>query len=215
VATSKLLLYNRAIILLGERQLSSITENREPKRVLDMVWDTGAVDFVLEQGLWNFAMRTAEIEYSPSVTPSFGYSRAFDKPEDWIRTAALCSDEFFREPLNEYSDEAGYWFAELDRIYVRFVSNGSTYGNDLSLWPQSFVQYVAAYLATEAARRITQYQSKVDDLELKSRELLKDARSRDAMSEPTAFPPQGSWTRARQGGRGRRRDGGGRGGLIG
>lgn len=214
MATTKLLLYNRAIIMLGERQLSSIDENREPKRVLDMVWDTGARDFVLEQGLWNFAMRTAMIEYSPSVAPSFGYPRAFDKPDDWVRTAAVCSDEFFRQPLNRYSDEAGYWFADIDEIYVKFVSNDDGYGNNLSLWPQSFAQYVAAYLAQETARRLTHHEGKVAKLEDAAKGLLKEARSKDAMNDPTAFPPEGSWTRARRGGRGGR-DRGNRGGLIG
>jgi hypothetical protein len=210
VATSKLLLFNSAILLLGERQLASITENREPRRVLDMVWDTGALDFVLEQGMWNFAMRSIEIEYSPSVVPPFGYARAFDKPEDWIRTAALCQDEFFREPLNSYNDEAGFIFASLDTIYMRYVSNHTSYGGDLSLWPQTFVKYVAAYLAYIAGPRLTT-SKKVTDKEVEA--ALLEAQSKDAMGEATAFPPRGSWVRAR-GGRGGG-DRGNQGGLIG
>ncbi len=213
MGTSKLLLYNSAILLLGERQLSSITESREPRRVLDMVWDTGALDFVLEQGLWNFAMRSIELEYSPSVTPQFGYSRAFDKPTDWIRTAAMCQDEYFREPLNSYNDEAGFFFADLDTIYVRYVSNDTSYGADYSLWPQSFTKYAAAYIAYAAAPRLTQAESKRDDIAKEMKRCLVEARSKDAMNDPTAIPPRGSWTRAR-GGRGRG-DRGNRGGLIG
>lgn len=215
MATTRLLLYNAAILKLGERQLSSITENREPRRVLDIVWDTGAVDFVLEQGLWNFAMRTVELTYSPSSTPAFGYAKAFDKPTDWIRTAALCRDEYFKAPLNEYSDEAGFLFADLDTIYVKYVSNDVEYGGDLSLWPQSFVKYVAAYLASETARRITHHEGKVEKLEDEAGELLKQARSKDAMNEAAGFLPRGSWSRARRGGRGGRNDRGNPGSLVG
>lgn len=213
MATTRLLLYNAAMLDIGERQLSSLTENREPRRVLDIVWDTGAVDFVLEQGLWNFAMRTVEIEYAPSITPAFGYARGFDKPTDWVRTAALCSDESFNVPLTQFVDEAGYWFAHLDALYVKYVSNDASYGADLSLWPQSFVKYAAAYLAHAAALRLTQSEEKVKKIERQMQRALIDARSKDAMNEPTMFLPRGSWLRARRGGGGG--DRGNSGSLIG
>lgn len=213
MATTRLLLYNSAILLLGERQLSSVTEAREPRRVLDMVWDVGAVDFVLEQGLWNFAMHTVQLTYSPSLTPDFGYRRAFDKPTDWIRTAGLCLDEYFREPLNAYNDETGHLFCDHDEIYLRYVSNDSEYGGDLSLWPQTFTKYVAAYLAYEAAPRLTQSEEKQEKLRRTMESRLVDARSKDAMNEPAAFPPRGAWIRRRRGGGGG--DRGNRGSLIG
>lgn len=214
MATTRLLLYNAAVLKLGERQLSSITENREPRRVLDVIWDTGFVDYVLEQGLWNFAMRSVALTYSPSSTPAFGLNRAFDKPTDWVRTAALCHDEYFKEPLNQYADEGGFFYAEQDTIYLRYVSNDSNVGGDLSLWPQSFVKFAAATLAAEAAKRITHHEGKVAALEAEVKEEHKKALSKDAMNEPTAFPPRGSWTRSRTGRRSRD-DRGGRGNLIG
>src|SRR5258708_823139 len=121
--TDKLSLYNGALTeFLGERKLANLTENREPRRVLDEIWDGGALRYCLEQGLWNFAMRTIQLTYSPSVEPDFGFRYAFDKPTDWVRTAALCVDEFFRCPLLQYNDEAGFWFADIDTIYVRYIS---------------------------------------------------------------------------------------------
>ena len=39
---TRLQLYNSALLLLGERNLASLSENREPRRLLDHVWDTGA-----------------------------------------------------------------------------------------------------------------------------------------------------------------------------
>jgi hypothetical protein len=41
MSASKLKLYNDALGILGERRLASLTENREPRRVLDEVWDAG------------------------------------------------------------------------------------------------------------------------------------------------------------------------------
>ena len=133
MATTRLKLYNEALItFLGERALGSLAENREPRRVLDAVWDNGAIDYCLEQGLWNFATRAQQITYSPSVEPPFGYRYAFTKPDDYVRTAAVCSDERFNCPLTQYADEGGFWFADLDTLYVKYVSDDDQYGYDLS-----------------------------------------------------------------------------------
>lgn len=213
MGTSRLLIYNNALRICGERSLATISENREPRRLLDDVWSGGAIDYCLEEGQWNFAMRTSQIDYDTSVSPPFGHPYAFTKPEDWIRTAGLCSDELFKSPLLEYRDEAGYWYASLTTIYVRYVSNDSAYGNDLGRWPGTFSSYVDAYFASEIITKLTQDK---DRLALVTRELKKrkkDALNKDAMNDPTAIPAPGSWVRARFGGG--RRDGGNRGSLIG
>lgn len=210
---SKLTVYNGALRECGERKLSSLTENREPRRVLDSVWDNDFIRQCLSEALWNHAMRTVELTYSPSVSPDFGYRRAFDKPTDWIRTASMSGDERFATPLLEYNDEAGYWFADLDTLYVRYVSDDDEYGADLSLWPAKFTQYVETELAARSAKRITGSDSEAAAIRKRADDALKKARSNDAMDEPTKFAPQGSWVSAR-GGRSRR-DRGNRGSLIG
>jgi len=210
---SKLSLYNGALREIGSRKLSSLSENRESRRVLDSIWDADAVQTVLAAGLWNFAIRTMSVEYSPSVEPDFGYSRAFDKASDWIRTAAICEDEYFRSPLLEYTDEAAYLYADLDTIYVKFVSDDEQYGGDLSIWPPNFTRYVESWLAARACMSLTQNQSKKDALERDAEVWLTKAKSSDAMDEATAFLPSGSWSRARAGRGNRER--GRRGRLIG
>lgn len=211
--TTRLGLYNSALREVGERKLASLSENRAPRRALDSVWDDNLIRYCLEQGLWNFAMRTIELEYSPSVEPSFGYQRAFDKPEDFVRTAGLCTDEYFKNPLLQYSDEAGFWFTDLATIYVRYVSDDNAYGNDLSLWPESFTKFVYTYMAAQIVEPLTQNASKAAALEKKAARLLVDAKAKDAMAEPTAFLPTGSWVMSRRGGG--RGDRGNRGSLIG
>tara|TARA_R110002074_G_C12558458_1_gene667618 strand:- start:17035 stop:17676 length:642 start_codon:yes stop_codon:yes gene_type:complete len=199
MTATQLSLYNGALRALGERKLASLSEDRAPRRILDDIWNDGTIDACLEQGQWNFAMRTVKADYSPSVEPSFGLRRAFDKPVDWIRTSGLCSDEYFTNPLTQYRDEAGFWYADIDTIYVRFVSNHVSYGNDLSLWPESFVTCVELYMALEACEPITQSESKRKRVEKQLQDQLVKARSKDAMDEPPAFPPQGRWSRARMG----------------
>lgn len=218
--TSRLSLYNDALLMAGERALASLTENVEPRLLLDQVWDNGGVDACLEEGQWMFAMRTVQIDYDPGMEPDFGYQRAFDKPEDWILTSAFCSDEFFKVPVLRYVDEAGFWFSDLDTIYVRYVSNDSSYGTDLSLWPQSFEEFVAAHFASKIILKITNDESRRrlfhnpenPKHSIRGRALL-NAKSRCAMASPTSMLAQGMWSKSRTRGV-NRRDGGNTGGDL-
>ena len=194
---TQLKLYNDALRELGEREIASLSENREPRRLLDRVWDNDLIDYVLEQGQWNFATRTIQITYNPSVEPSFGYTRAFDKPTDWIRTTNISTDPYFQIPLVLYSDEAQYWFCDTDEIHVSFVSNDPQYGSDLSLWPSSFAKYVSTYMAGEILVRLSQNKTSEEKLERKIKRRLQKAISLDSLNQPVTFPPTGQWVSSR------------------
>lgn len=201
MATNQFKLYNEALDILGNRRLATITDNNEARRELDEIWDRGALDFCLEQGLWNFALRTTRATFSPSITPPFGYTFAFSRPDDYIRLSMLSSDERFTEPYLQYTDEAGFWFCDLDTLYIQYVSNDETgYGADYSMWPESFTRFVAAYLAKHARERLAKGGISEDRVKAIYKEALTDARSKDAMEDPTKFPPIGRWARARRGG---------------
>jgi len=209
---TKLGLYNAALLAVGERKLASLAENREPRRALDDAY-TGAIRFCLEQGDWKFAQRTGLLTYEPSVTPAFGHPYAFEKPSDCVRVSKFCQDEYFTTPLLAYVEEAGWWYASVQDIYISFVSDGATFGGDMTLWPETFSTYVSLYLASEVCERLTQNATKGDKLEKDAKKALTSARSKDAMQGPTAFPPRGSWNSARGGSLSRER--GNRGSLIG
>lgn len=190
-------LYNDALLACGERFLGSLTENREPRRLLDQVWASGGVQWVLERGQWNFATRSQQLDYDSSVLPGFGYYRAFDKPDDYCCTRAVCSDEYMREPLTRYVDEGGYWYADLETIYVRFVSNDPAYGMNLGIWPQTFHDCVAMHFASKIVRKLTNDASEEARIEAKRDYMLKVAKNSSAQQEPPQFPAVGTWSRAR------------------
>lgn len=212
--TSKLSIYQGACAAIGSRKLASLTEERLTRRELDGVFSRGGIRTCLKQGQWNFAMRTARLDYSTSVEPDFGLRRAFDKPTDWVRTCGVASDENFKSPLTEYVDEAAFWYADLDEIYVRFVSDDTDYGMDYSKWPEDFARYVEAWFGLQIHDRVVNNANKKEQLKDEVEKLLKAAKARDAMDEAAAFLPPGSWSSARRG-NAYRRDRGGRGQLIG
>ena len=79
--TDKLSLYNGALLECGERRLGSLTENTEPRHLLDQVWNEGAIRFMLNAGPWRFATRTVELTASTDVVSGWaagGYSKAYE-----------------------------------------------------------------------------------------------------------------------------------------
>ena len=208
--STQLGIYNDALAYIGERPLASVSEDREPKRVLDSYYDD-VRRHCLEQGLWNFAIRAVEVT-AAGLTPNFGYSYAFSKPSDCVRVAMVSTSETFVPPLLDFRDEANYWYANSSPIYVRYVSNESTeYGGSLSNWTQLYADYVGLRLAVKACFRITGSNNLLEGPEgllRRERRALNDARSKDAMEEPPGFMPSGTWVTSRGGGGDRRRYGG-------
>ncbi len=223
MATTRLKIYNGALLYAGQREIASLTVNEEARRLLDNVWNDGGVQYCLEEGQWRFAMCSAKFAYDTGVTPQFGYRRAFAKPTDYVNTSAVCQDEYFNAPLLQYSDEVGFWFSDLDEIYVKYVSNGANYGMNLAGWPTTFTEFVKAYFAWRIAGKLTGGDKIVERLKSTTNphrgilpEALLAAKNRDAMAGPTTFPARGSWVRSREGGRvGSWGDGGNRSSLIG
>lgn len=223
MGTTRLQLYNGALQLCKERSLVALTDNNKARRELDQVWNDGAVNYCLEQGQWYFAMRSIELGYDPDVDTQFGYTYAFDKPDDWILTSAVCSDERFTTPVSDYADEAGFWRADLTPLYIKYVSNDTGFGANLALWPTTFSEFVQAYLASKIVLNISGAGKLAEAIMgtngderngiLYHRKLV--AKSRAAMTMGTKYPATGSWVRARVGARSRGPMGdGGTGGAL-
>lgn len=197
---TQLTLYNGSLFRAGQRRIASLSVNEEARRVLDDIWNDGVVAHCLEAGLWNHALRTVKIDYDPDFTATFGHRYRFDKPSDLIRVAELCQDEQFQCPLLRMQDEGNYWLADITPIYVRYTSNGASYGTNYALWPQSFADYVMWRMAWLAIPRLKDSSTDAAEAERRMNQSRMSALSKDAMKEPPKFLPQGSWVSARMGG---------------
>lgn len=195
---TKLQIYNGALRNLKETRLTSLTEAREARYLLDDVYGSGAVRYCLEQGLWRFAIRARKVEADSDIDPEFGYEYAFAIPSDHVRTVEVSSDEYFSLPLLSYRYENGYWYSDVDTIYIRYVSDDASYGGNLSLWSEGFRHFFELYLAWQISGNFTGAEG--ETIEKKMRRQLSSARSKDAMNEPAKFKPIGRWVAARMNG---------------
>ena len=198
----RLTIYNGALRLLGPHQLSSLTESGEARRALDSAWRP-AVDFLLSEGLWNFALRTQEISQDDDVEPLFGFAYAFAKPSDWVRTQAISDEATFNSGFKSFSDEQDYWYASVDPLYVRFVSDDDEYGWNVSAWRMPFSKCLEAYLAFECGLPISGDRGTRDSIYSLYTTRLKRAKTLDAVDENVKSKPEGRLVRARLAGRAR------------
>lgn len=203
MATNQLALYNIALASVGARLLDSLSEYRPERRHLDKLWDAGngAVNYCLEQGQWNFAMR--ESSSTAASTGNFNFSYFHDRPSDMVLLSAISEDETFATPLLRYELQSSSVLADTTPLYLRYVSESTVYGGDLAKWPESFVRYVGHWLGLQIAPTALQGADRtvrLDKLERLTTQLLSNARMKDAVQEPARFLPRGSWVRARSNG---------------
>lgn len=196
---TKLGLYNAALIELGHATLSDTGETVEAGRVLNQVYDRVVADCIAA-GSWNFAMETIEAAADTGVTPEFGYTEVFAKPSDWVRTIGVSLDEHFSYPLMQYYDDASFWSADSTPIYVRYVSNDTGLGLELTRWPPAFTRYVELELADRVAPRLVQNAGMREEISARRDKARRVALNHDAMNESQPkFPPPGGWTMSRGG----------------
>ena len=195
---SKLSLFNAALTEIGHNTLTDTGEGVEAGRLLNAAY-TRVVAEGLDAGSWNFATETIKATADTGVTPSFGYTEVFAKPPDWVRTVAVSEDEDFSLPLIHYYDDVNYWSANSSPIYIRYVSNDTGMGLELTRWTPAFTRFIELELAVRVAPRIAK--GEVERVMVLRDKARRTALNRDAMNEPNPkFPPMGNWNRSRTAG---------------
>lgn len=190
----QLAIYNDALLRVGERKLSSLTDPNKPLNVLNTIWEGGAVNFCLEAAYWKFSLRTIALLPDPDITPAFGLRHAYLRPDDYLRTYMLCSDPYFNSPVVDYQIEGRLFYAEVEAMYIRYVS--TTNGADMELWPPSFVEFLASYMAYRAAPQLTN-NKRAQALENQFIAEKRNAMNKDVTENPPDVRRDGSWSRAR------------------
>lgn len=204
--TDKLSLYKGALRFAEERSIATLSDDVEQRYVLDEIWDDSFINKVLEMGLWKFAFRSIMIDADTGYTDPLGAGwQRFTLPSDVIKLSEVSTDPSFTEPCLDYQTEGKITiYSYQSTLYIRYVSNGASYGADYSLWPGSFITFVEAQLGFWALPRISGSDTKSARLEERLKKLKTIAKAECALRDPTQFPPETSWNRSRRGWRGMR-----------
>ena len=193
----QLSIYNGALRMIGERRLADLSEDVESRYVLDDIWDDNGIKRCLEKGFWLHAMRAVELDYDPDFTTPFGHKYTFEFPSDFVKLYSLCTDEFFTHSVALYQTEGNFIFCDYTKLYMRYVSDDASYGMDMSLWPETFTEYVEGYFALRAIKVLTDAQTDEQELKDDVKKLLTKAKSESALREPTGLVEPSGWAIAR------------------
>jgi hypothetical protein len=197
--TTKLGLINAALLEIGHTTIADTGEAVESGRIANLVYDQVVVE-CLSAGSWNFAMETIKADADTGVVPNFGFTEVFAKPSDFLRTIGMSADEYFAHPMLDYYDDQNFWSADSTPIYIRYVSDDTGLGLDLTRWPPAFTRYVELEIASRICPRLTESEAKLERIAKDRTAARKRALNYDAMDEPQPkFAPMGSWNRSRSG----------------
>ena len=172
-------LYNDALLLLGQRRLASLTEDREPRYRLDGAYNREAIRYCLELVQPQFASKTALLN-SPTAGTTFSYTHTL--PDDYVSVVGVFSDARLDQDIHRYVIEGLTLQADYQTAYLRYTSDAYS----MDAWDASFVRVVGAYLAVETATRLST--EDYDRLALKFNERIEAAKAIAAKNAPSARP---------------------------
>lgn len=151
MAVSKVQLYDNALLLLGQRKLTGLTEDREPRYLLDDAYDLDATAYCLEVTRPSFASKTAKLD-SPTTSAIHDLDSVHTLPDDFITIVGVYSDAKLDQPISRYLIEANTLVCEYDTVYLRYTSDDHV--DAFTDWSPSFTRVVSAYLAREICIKV-------------------------------------------------------------
>jgi hypothetical protein len=149
--TTKLLVFNEALRILGNPILSSVDQAGEDARQLRDAY-IPSVMACYEAGNWKSAIIRAELSRL-ATTPSWGYSYYYALPADFVRVVDISETGAIGDDLDEYVIENGNIATNAETVYLRYISSELvtlTPGE----WTQAFADFVSATMAVRCAPKL-------------------------------------------------------------
>ena len=186
---SEIDIINRALSKIGDRRISSRTENTNRARIMDGLYE-GVRDELLRECPWNFAVKRTSLS---AVTPApiYEWTTSFDVPSDLLYMVSTESNSAYRLEGNQIlSNQTN----SLRITYIRRVT-------DTTEFDTGFAEALAAKLAYEAAPNITADTELQDALFRDFNLTLIRSKKTDGQEDAPREWADDDWELARSGGR--------------
>lgn len=146
---SQLEIANWALTLIGEKRLSSLSDDNQNAEIISELWNN-VRDSLLTSSAWSFAIERTSLPADSDV-PAWGYSYQFTLPDYVVRVLQVSEEysgldlsSFRNGDTNLYRIEKRKILANMTApIYVRWITNNV----DVGLWHVAFAKLMAADLA--------------------------------------------------------------------
>jgi hypothetical protein len=198
--TTELDVVNRALIKIGAKEISSLTESGRNPRIMNAMIDV-ARDKFLRTNPWNYGVTRAQIA-KDTVAPEWGWSSRFVLPSDYIKMLAVESStnteptayQSKNTPKNiEYKIEGDYILCdETDPINIRYVKRET----DMSRWDSMATEALASLLAYEACIAVSGDKQMKQMFYSEYKDCLDEARHMDGWDDDMYDYPEDDWVLA-------------------
>jgi hypothetical protein len=182
-AITKISIINRALQILGNQSISSLTENSRGAKAMLRAYDSIFLA-ELEAHTWNFAIKRAELA-ADATPPIFGKARYFPLPADYLYLAP--EETTLGNPSRrDYQIEGHSIVSDLDSpLPIRYVSL-DVQESDFS---PTFAEAFASALAMACCEEITNSNAKMQGIAAVYDMAIKRARRKnDFQNAPVKSP---------------------------
>jgi hypothetical protein len=137
---------SNALIRLGDKPIASFTESDVRATRCANLWPD-VRDDILRAKPWTCAKK--RVLLAPLTEgPAFGYTKAFQKPSDWLRTIQVGYDG----DGTTFADESGQILADLDVLPLTYIWRNE----NPATWDAALVNVMTIAMAAQLAYAVTQ-----------------------------------------------------------
>lgn len=174
MSTSAVSICSNALLLLGDKPISSFDENNDRTRLVANLY-TMKRDRVLRSHPWNCA--TKRVILSPDTdAPAFGWGYQFTLPDDWLRTLSVGNEG----SEDSYTIEGRKILMDSNVCMLRYIWRN----NVEATWDALLVEAMTQVMVAACAYAITKSTSKQELETAIIDRVLKQARVIDGIETP-------------------------------
>jgi hypothetical protein len=169
VAVSNVAICNSALVKIGAKRITALTDNTPEARLCSEQY-AKVRDDLLRSHPWNFAIK--RVQLATATTPAFYYTHAFTIPADCLRVLSIIE-----------LDDTTEWRKEGNKILCFEPTLSLTYIakiTDTTIYDSVFDEVLALKLAHDICYALTQSTTLKQLLAEEYKNALKDARTFDA-----------------------------------
>ncbi len=190
MAVSNVSVCNKALILLGEDIISSLSDDTKAAIQCGNIYEHTR-DAMLRKHPWNFAVKRVALSQS-TTAPVWGFDYSYTLPVDCLRVLFVENEDIYPFKLEGrfvVTDNG----SDSSTINIKYISRII----DPSQWDTLFVDLLSSRLAYELAIPLTDLKQRRDDMKDLYLERLADVQAVDAQEETSDQVPDGSWADSR------------------
>jgi len=188
MATSSVEICNSALIKIGAKTITALSDDTKAARLCNEQYDKLRKK-LLRSHLWNFAIFRKSLAATAN-TPSFGFTNEFLLPSDILRILETDLIEGSNWVIEQNTDGNKVLLCNSSSVKVRYIKDVT----DTTLFATDFEEALAYMLAADLAYPLVQSRALMRDMMALYKAEVAEARSFDAQENSLEEVEANEWT---------------------